>query len=896
MSRMFSTVLLKSLALTILGGAFASTAAAQDSGLSVGARQQIEALMEEKASRTPAQRKISSHLLYEMKRRRGDRLLSAAPSLRSGVEVDSAGSTLVDIKGEVSERLRRRIEELGGSVVSAVPRFQAMRARIPVMALEDLATDSEILSIRPAGKALTNKVNTSQGDVAHGAELARAALSFDGTGSKVCVLSNSVDHLAAVQASGDLPASIDILPGQDGLGLGLSGEGTAMLEIVHDLAPGAQLGFATAWLGEASFAQNILDLRAVAGCDVIVDDIIYLEEPVFQDGIIAQAVDSVVADGAVYFSSAGNFGNQNDGTSTVWEGDFVDSGVSGSGSLPPGNTHDFGDGVISNRVLGSTSYVTLQWSDPSAASANDYDLCVLNEALSQVFECSTNTQDGTGDPFEVLLSGAFFGERLVIINRNNAAEPRYLHLNALWAPLTVATPGQTWGHSAAEGALSVAAVDWRETCGNKSCRFQGTESVEGFSSDGPRRIFFEADGTAITPGNVSSTGGELRQKPDIAAADGVATATPGFGNFFGTSAAAPHAAAIAGLLLSKDPSLTPAQIRSLLATTALDIEGPGVDRDSGFGIVDAFEALGGAPPPVAGPGVPLDFTADSMADILWRNAGNWKTVLWRMNGFEKDASATIGTVSGDWVVEDIGDFDGDGNADILWRNKASGSTAIWQMNAFVKGASASIGTVSGIWKVAGVGDFDGGGQADILWHNSATGNTILWQMDGLIKVAAASIGTPSLDWQIVGVNDFSGDGKSDILWRNASNGDTVIWEMDGFTKTAAASIGVVSGVWLVESTGDFDGAGQADILWRNADTGGTVIWQMTGFTKAASAQIGTVGSVWQVARVGDYNGDGQDDILWRNPGSGGTIIWQMSGLTKEIAQAVASVSSAWDVE
>ena len=69
------------------------------------------------------------------------------------------------------------------------------------------------------------------------------------------------------------------------------------------------------------------------------------------------------------------------------------------------------------------------------------------------------------------------------------------------------------------------------------------------------------------------------------------TATPGFNPFFGTSAAAPHAAAIAGLMLSVDPGLDTADIRNVFNRTALDIEAPGVDRDSGVGIVDAFDAL-----------------------------------------------------------------------------------------------------------------------------------------------------------------------------------------------------------------------------------------------------------------------------------------------------------------
>jgi hypothetical protein len=102
---------------------------------------------------------------------------------------------------------------------------------------------------------------------------------LDGTGLKIGVLSNGVGGLAEAQARGELGA-VTVLPGQFGT---TAGEGTAMLEIIHDIAPGEQLYFATAFTGPAQFAQNIRDLRA-AGCDIIVDDVFYFLETPFQDG------------------------------------------------------------------------------------------------------------------------------------------------------------------------------------------------------------------------------------------------------------------------------------------------------------------------------------------------------------------------------------------------------------------------------------------------------------------------------------------------------------------------------------------------------------------------------------------------------------------------------------
>ncbi|MDJ0610904.1 MAG: S8 family serine peptidase [Kiloniellales bacterium] len=567
-------------ALSLLAGA-SSAAQAQRVELSDTAKKQIETLMEEKAARTPAQQKINSQLLYEMKRRRGDPAMRAVPTLRSSIEVARDGTTLVDMKAEVSDALLDRIEALGGRVVNHQARFKAVRARMPVDQLEALAQSPDVISIRPADRAITNKINTSEGDVAHRANVARADFGVDGTGAKICALSDGVASLGSLQGSGDLPA-VAVLPGQAGSG----SEGTAMLEIIFDLAPGAALGFATAFGGQAGFAQNILDLRA-DDCDVIVDDVFYFAEPVFQDGIIAQAVEEVTADGAIYFSSAGNAGNLNDGTSGVWEGDF--SSIAPPPALAGMDTHDFGGTPLNTITADPPFAITLQWSDPFGASSNDYDLYLLNAAGTLVLAASNSIQDGNDDPFEGIDSGPFndTGLQLVVV-RTAGAAARYLHMNTIRGRLEFATDGQTSGHSATENVFGVAAVNVASAGGGA---FDGTEVVETFSSDGPRQVFYEADGTPITPGNFLEGGGAVRQKPDVTAADGVATATPGFNPFFGTSAAAPHAAAIAGLLVSVNPNLNEDDIRQIFADSALDIEAPGPDRDSGVGILDAVAAL-----------------------------------------------------------------------------------------------------------------------------------------------------------------------------------------------------------------------------------------------------------------------------------------------------------------
>ena len=595
--------------------------------------QSITSILEAKAQRTPAQRKLSSQLLDATgsaqpsdsvaHRQTQAASVKAEQSPTAGVKADQPPTVdvedevvTVDIRADVTPAVLARIRALGGTVLNSVPQYRAIRARLPLTALEPLARLDAVQFIRPADQPITHQLLersavaravVTEGDVAHQANVARSTHSVDGTGIGIGVLSDGVDALADQQATGEVPAGVTVLPGQAGGAFQLScgrrskgTEGTAMFEIVHDLAPDAELFFATGGGGAAQMAQNIEDLCA-AGADIIVDDIGYLLAPAFQDGVIAQAVSAAVANGCYYFSAAGNGGNLNDGTSGVWEGDFAAGpALSLSGVKTGAVYHDFDpdpDNAVTRNEIekDSTLLISLQWADPVGASANDYDLFLI-DAANTVLASSTNTQDGSQDPIEYI-SGAcsndYEGARLVIVKNAGAAD-RYLRLNT-GGELAIATAGQTFGHSASQDAIGVAAVSAR-TAGGAGGVFNGTESVETFSSDGPRRMFFEANGTPVTPGNFSSTGGELLQKPDLTAADAVSTSTPGFATFKGTSAAAPHAAGIAALMLEAaggPAKVTLDELHTAMTRTesVVDIEEMGVDRDSGAGIVMAPGAV-----------------------------------------------------------------------------------------------------------------------------------------------------------------------------------------------------------------------------------------------------------------------------------------------------------------
>ena len=313
---------------------------------------------------------------------------------------------------------------------------------------------------------------TTQADVAQYNNVARATFNVDGTGIRVGVLSDSfsktsstTDNQAKNIASGDLPAATFVYQeytGNDGID-----EGRAMAQLVHDLAPGASIDFATAFLGQASFANNIVQL-ANRGAQIIVDDVFYFAELAFQNGVIAQAVNQVVNSGVTFFSSAGN--NGVDGWDGAWS-----AGASRTFGASTYTTMRFGAGqdYITMTPQSSTAYFVVQWDQPSASAggaANAIEIDVfLTTAAGAVVQQTTAVNIG-GDAVSVLgVSGLAVGTayRLVVGLKNGSAAPNELRVVALDA-----TPGAStgnlnsstfYGHAAAEGAIAVSAVSYAQT-------------------------------------------------------------------------------------------------------------------------------------------------------------------------------------------------------------------------------------------------------------------------------------------------------------------------------------------------------------------------------------------------------------------------------------------------
>ena len=452
---------------------------------------------------------------------------------------------------------------------------------------------------------------TSQGDTALRGPQARSTNSVDGSGVTVGVLSDSYDDLngaAGDITSGDLPSGgVNCLDNGPGGG---SDEGRAMLQIVHDVAPGADLAFHTASGGLAVFAQGILDLEA-AGCEVIVDDIGYPNDAFFQDGIVAQAADSVTSNGNAYLSAAGNDAQQS------YEGTYTAGNMVMIGGFPY-TTHDFDPGIgvddFQSITIPNDGFVTisLQWENPFFSISGppggtaDIDLFLYSDPPGPNPLASSVINNIGGDALEIIQfqnTGPTANFNIVIALFSGTA-PNMVKWIALGDLLSVndfpTNSATCFAHPNAAGAMASGASFWFFT------PEYGTNPpvLNSFSSRGGTPILFDTNGNSLgSP--------VIRMKPDFTAPDGGDNTFFGadnndvgsFPNFFGTSAAAPHAAGVVALMFDSappeppplhSPSLappTPAEIRQALQSSSIDIPPSGFDNDSGSGLIQADAAI-----------------------------------------------------------------------------------------------------------------------------------------------------------------------------------------------------------------------------------------------------------------------------------------------------------------
>ena len=529
---------------------------------------------------------------------------------------DKNSRVLVDIaaKGDANA-LANELKAKGAEITGVYGRM--ISAIIPVAKISEFGDLPALQNMKPSYKPRTHagKV-TSQGDKAQRSDLARSLYGVDGLGVRVGVLSNSYNAqggAAAGVASDDLPADVNIL--RDYLTTDSDDEGRAMMEIIHDVAPKATGAFASANYGQAAFANDIVRLATDAKCPVIVDDVYYFAEPFFSDGVIAQAVDYVKnVKGVSYFSAAGNDGR------AAYDNSFNPSTAE---ILGPGNgtAHNFsraGDAARYYQPIyipkGGDFLVSFQWDEPffsasGVGAKSDLDVYLVNSAGNIVaYSASDNIK--SGDPVEVMYyanptTSTSVTYYLVVLKYDGPNPGRLHYLNfgysGFYNVLNPYLGGQfsstIVGHSNAEGSISVAAARYDATPA-----FGVNPAVtESFSSEGGVPVLFDKSGKRMG-------WQQVRVQPSITAPQGANTTFfypgddyegDGFPNFFGTSAAAPHAAAVAALMFdAARKKLTPFEVKLALQQTAQDMDDQwdpgfqyGWDFNSGYGLLRADLAV-----------------------------------------------------------------------------------------------------------------------------------------------------------------------------------------------------------------------------------------------------------------------------------------------------------------
>ena len=595
--------------------------------------------------------------------------------------------------GEI-ERIKTNLTNLGMSQISQYNNL--LSGVLPIDKLSSLQQLPEISWVS-SNKATRRGLGAPGGaaynaaDAAMFTDVVRKQYEIDGSGVVIGVLSDSYNCLGGAandMASGDLPQEVRVLKEYPFCEDGASDEGRAMMQLIHDIAPGAKLMFYTAFVSPVDFAQGIQAL-ADAGAHVIVDDVGYLTMPFFQPDPIAQSVNAVKARGVSYFSSAGN------NARLSYEKPYT----AGFEPLSHDKAHDFGKAaggasdfyqkitLPPNRPI----TITLQWDDPSeiaggVGAQTDLDIFLLDQFKRRIVTSSQDNNIGhnpvefigikhnsevtdfylyinhragpapthvkyiingptapwpeaganeliqlniainNGVPSIVMPDGAPLngGKAVVLLDGitdiGTPELPIFVGANGkplikvgdsvreigpgtsypIWfiptgfsaalgpngielyrerdqfIPVSIdqyATYSSTvFGHPNATGAMAVGAMSYSQTPWFGSPVSQS--KIESFSSAGGTPILFNPDGSRLAQPL-------LQLKPEIVAPDdsdttffGTDTDLNGLPNFQGTSAAAPHAAAMAALLLNAYPHLSPDGVYQAMKKGSIDLHDP----------------------------------------------------------------------------------------------------------------------------------------------------------------------------------------------------------------------------------------------------------------------------------------------------------------------------------
>jgi len=419
---------------------------------------------------------------------------------------------------------------------------------------------------------------------------------YTGQGVKVAVIDSGFKGLSDARNNGELPSVLT----HDYTGNGLESKyyhGTACAEIVHDMAPGAELHLLK--VSDELDIYNALDY--CINNDI---DIISLSLSTFGSGLgdgtgyLDEAFNQARTNGILVVASAGNYSY-----GRHWEGlfsDYYNDDI---------HIHEFIAGdpdSIYNAIAAWPEWdddgnpepdevtIVMRWNDNWANASVDYDIFLFNYETAELVALSNAYQDGSQPPLEIIIhdlpnttSDDIHYYALVVTKDSNETEnielEIYLGGTSMFVPFykypsAISTPSSSIGEPAdAESVLAVGAINYT----NWSAGPQ-----ESFSSQGPTNAW---------------EGSSARKKPDICGPDGVTSLSYGISSFFGTSASAPHVAGAAALILSRYPYLGPDELQSYIEDNAIDMGELGKDNIYGSGRMDMTFTIDN-PDPVSGGG------------------------------------------------------------------------------------------------------------------------------------------------------------------------------------------------------------------------------------------------------------------------------------------------------
>jgi len=500
---------------------------------------------------------------------------------------------------------------------AALPQAGLVHAAVPVDKLDAVAALPWVAAVRPVSRPQVDAGPiTSEGVALHRADIAQR-IGLNGRGQRVGAMSDGVTHLADSVAKGELPADVQVLDPGDG------DEGTGMLEIVHDQAPGAKLLFTGT--GE-TLEDHVGGLRALAaaGANLITEDLAFDDEPAFQQGLAAATAESLARSGVFFSSSAGNLGARHTprvpAIGTGRTPDDVSDAAFGTACGPvPHNAVAVAGGTDNSfdLLLGQDGLIlaTLQWSEPRAifptegqGGFTDLNLYLMDAAGTTCLASSTGVQaNGVGDTIEQFIyentTGVAQPAKLVVDvqGTSSAVTPPILDLRwrALSAGVQTIDPPERAGSMNPDSnylgfATSAGAV-------NASVSVDpAVAPLEAYSAAGPTQVVTTTRCAGGKPGpcrGIAGPGARTFPAPYWVASDGVSVSgAGGFGSgtcpttvqgacrFFGTSASAPTAAGVAALTRQEfGGKLSPVALNVILAAQAKHRTGP----EFGAGVLSA---------------------------------------------------------------------------------------------------------------------------------------------------------------------------------------------------------------------------------------------------------------------------------------------------------------------